>query len=63
MLNKEVFGLTTPLILNSNGTKMGKTSEGAVWLDEKLLSSYDYWQFWRNTEDDDVIRYLKLLQK
>ena len=60
ILNKEVFGLTTPLILNSNGTKMGKTSEGAVWLDEKLLSSYDYWQFWRNTEDDDVIRYLKL---
>ena len=58
--NKEVFGLTTPLILNSSGLKMGKTSEGAVWLDKNLLSSYDYWQFWRNTDDKDVIRYLKL---
>ena len=58
MLNKG-FGLTTPLILGEI-LQMGKTSEGAVWLDEKLLSSYDYWQFWRNTEDDDVIRYLKL---
>ena len=58
--NKEVYGLTTPLILNSSGLKMGKTSEGAVWLDKNLLSSYDYWQFWRNTDDKDVIRYLKL---
>ena len=58
--NKEVFGLTTPLILNSSGLKMGKTSEGAVWLDKNLLSSYDYWQFWRNTDDKDVIKYLKL---
>tara|TARA_B100000886_G_scaffold254559_1_gene180097 strand:- start:11960 stop:13195 length:1236 start_codon:yes stop_codon:yes gene_type:complete len=58
--NKEVYGLTTPLILNSSGLKMGKTSEGAVWLDKNLLSSYDYWQFWRNTDDKDVVRYLKL---
>ena len=58
--NKEVYGLTTPLILNSSGLKMGKTSVGAVWLDKNLLSSYDYWQFWRNTDDKDVIRYLKL---
>ena len=58
--NKEVYGLTTPLILNSSGLKMGKTSEGAVWLDKNLLSSYDYWQFWRNTDDKDVIKYLKL---
>ena len=58
--NKEVYGLTTPLILNSSGLKMGKTNEGAVWLDKNLLSSYDYWQFWRNTDDKDVIRYLKL---
>ena len=58
--NIEVYGLTTPLILNSSGLKMGKTSEGAVWLDKNLLSSYDYWQFWRNTDDKDVIRYLKL---
>ena len=58
--NKEVYGLTTPLILNSSGLKMGKTSDGAVWLDKNLLSSYDYWQFWRNTDDKDVIRYLKL---
>ena len=57
---EEVFGLTTPLITTSQGTKMGKTEKGAIWLDEKLLSSYDYWQFWRNTNDKDVIRYLYL---
>jgi len=57
---EEVFGLTTPLITTSQGTKMGKTENGAIWLDEKLLSSYDYWQFWRNTDDKDVIRYLYL---
>ena len=57
---EEVFGLTTPLITTSQGTKMGKTENGAIWLDEKLLSSYDYWQFWRNTNDKDVIRYLYL---
>ena len=57
---KESFGLTTPLLTNANGEKMGKTSDGAVWLDEKLLSPYDYWQFWRNTDDRDVIRFIKL---
>jgi len=57
---EEAFGLTTPLITTSQGTKMGKTEKGAIWLDEKLLSSYDYWQFWRNTDDKDVIRYLYL---
>ena len=57
---KESFGLTTPLLTNSNGEKMGKTADGAVWLDEKLLSPYDYWQFWRNVDDRDVIRFIKL---
>ena len=56
---KESFGLTTPLITISSGAKMGKTADGAVWLDEKLLSPYDYWQFWRNTNDEDVKRFLK----
>ena len=55
----ESFGLTTPLITLSSGAKMGKTADGAVWLDEELLSSYDYWQFWRNTNDVDVKRFLK----
>ena len=57
--NKECFGLTTPLITLSSGAKMGKTENGAVWLDNKLLSAYDYWQFWRNTDDRDVIKFLK----
>ncbi len=57
--NKHVFGLTTPLITLASGIKMGKTEKGAIWLDNKLLSSYDYWQFWRNTDDRDVIRFLK----
>ena len=57
---KQVFGLTTPLITLSSGSKMGKTEEGAVWLDSKFLSAYEYWQFWRNTEDNDVIRFLKM---
>ncbi len=57
--NKEVFGLTTPLITLASGAKMGKTTEGAVWLDKKLLSAYDYWQFWRNTDDRDVKKFLK----
>ena len=57
---KQVFGLTTPLITNSSGQKMGKTEKGAVWLDKKMLSPYDYWQFWRNTNDSDVIKFLKL---
>ena len=57
---KELFGVTTPLITTADGAKMGKTAQGAVWLDEKLLSPYDYWQFWRNTQDADVGRFLKL---
>jgi tyrosyl-tRNA synthetase len=56
----ELFGVTTPLITTPDGAKMGKTAQGAVWLDEKLLSPYDYWQFWRNTADGDVGRFLKL---
>ena len=57
---KEVFGLTTPLLTNSNGDKMGKTADGAIWLNNDLLSAYDYWQFWRNVDDRDVIRFMKL---
>ncbi len=59
ILHKEAFGLTTPLITLSSGTKMGKTEKGAVWLDKKMFSAYDYWQFWRNTSDDDVKKFLK----
>ena len=59
-LGKTLYGLTTPLITTSKGTKMGKTEEGAVWLDEKLTSPYDYWQFWRNSHDNDVVTFLKL---
>ena len=58
--SKEVFGLTTPLITLASGAKMGKTESGAVWLDKNLLPIYDYWQFWRNTDDRDVINFLKL---
>ncbi len=58
MLKKESYGLTTPLITLSSGAKMGKTEKGAVWLNEKLFSSYDYWQFWRNTDDRDVKNFL-----
>ena len=58
--SKESFGLTTPLLTNANGEKMGKTADGAVWLDEKLLSPYDYWQFWRNVDDRDVLKFIKL---
>jgi tyrosyl-tRNA synthetase len=58
--SKEVFGLTTPLITLASGTKMGKTESGAIWLDKDLLSSFDYWQFWRNTDDRDVIKFLKM---
>jgi tyrosyl-tRNA synthetase len=57
---KEVYGLTTPLITLSSGAKMGKTADGAVWLNADRLSPYDYWQFWRNTEDADVGRFLRL---
>ncbi len=59
ILQKEAFGLTTPLITLSSGAKMGKTEKGAVWLDKKLFSPYDYWQFWRNTADEDVKKFLK----
>ena len=59
-LNKKiVYGLTSPLITTASGSKMGKTEKGAVWLNKKKFSSYDYWQFWRNTEDNDVIKFLK----
>ena len=57
---KAAFGLTTPLITTSSGAKMGKTAAGAMWLNADRLSPYDYWQFWRNTEDGDVGRFLKL---
>ena len=58
--SKQVFGLTTPLITLTSGVKMGKTEQGAIWLDKKLLSAYDYWQYWRNTDDRDVIKFLKM---
>ena len=56
----ELFGLTTSLLTTSSGAKMGKTASGAVWLNPDMLSPYDYWQYWRNTEDEDVTRFLKL---
>ena len=58
--SKQSFGLTTPLITLASGAKMGKTEKGAVWLDKDLLSPYEYWQFWRNTDDRDVIKFLKM---
>ena len=58
MLQKESFGLTSPLITLASGAKMGKTEKGAIWLNEELLSPYEYWQFWRNTDDRDVKRFL-----
>jgi len=57
---RELFGLTTPLLTTSSGAKMGKTADGAVWLNDDMLSAYDYWQYWRNTEDADVGRFLRL---
>jgi tyrosyl-tRNA synthetase len=57
---RRLFGLTTPLITTASGVKMGKTAQGAVWLNAERLSPYEYWQFWRNTEDDDVGRFLRL---
>ena len=60
LADKPAYGLTTPLITTANGAKMGKTTNGAVWLNADLLSPYDYWQFWRNTDDRDVGRYLRL---
>ena len=56
----QAFGLTTPLITLASGAKMGKTEKGAIWLDSKLLSAYDYWQFWRNTADREVLGFLKM---
>ena len=58
--SNQVYGLTTPLITLASGAKMGKTETGAIWLDKKLLSPYDYWQFWRNVDDRDVIKFLKM---
>ena len=57
---KQTYGLTTPLITLASGAKMGKTEKGAIWLNKKMLSPYSYWQFWRNTNDKDVINFLKL---
>lgn len=60
MDDRLLFGLTTPLLTSASGAKMGKTAAGAVWLSADLLSPYDYWQYWRNTEDGDVGRFLRL---
>ena len=59
ILNKESFGLTSPLITLASGAKMGKTESGAIWLNKDLFSSYEYWQFWRNTDDRDVKKVFK----
>ncbi len=56
--NKQVFGLTTPLITLASGAKMGKTADGAIWLDKKFLPPFEYWQFWRNTDDRDVLKFI-----
>jgi tyrosyl-tRNA synthetase len=56
----QLYALTCPLLTTSSGAKMGKTAAGAVWLDPEKVSPYDYWQFWRNTEDGDVVRFLRL---
>ena len=58
--SNEVFGLTTELITLASGAKMGKTENGAIWLDKELFSVFDYWQFWRNTDDRDVLKFLKM---
>jgi tyrosyl-tRNA synthetase len=57
---RQLFGLTSPLLTTAAGTKMGKTAGGAIWLNAERLSPYEFWQFWRNTEDDDVARFLRL---
>ncbi len=57
---QQAYGLTTQLITTASGAKMGKTEKGAIWLNKKMLSPYEYWQFWRNTDDKDVINFLKL---
>jgi tyrosyl-tRNA synthetase len=58
--NRSLYGLTSPLITTSSGAKMGKTASGAVWLNRSMLSPYDYWQFWRNTDDADVGKFMRL---
>ena len=58
--SSEVYGLTTELITLASGAKMGKTESGAIWLDKKLFSVFDYWQFWRNIDDKDVLKFLKM---
>tara|TARA_B110001450_G_scaffold177378_1_gene165687 strand:+ start:7 stop:1236 length:1230 start_codon:yes stop_codon:yes gene_type:complete len=58
--NKQAYGLTTPLITLASGAKMGKTESGAVWLDKKFLSPYEYWQFWRNIDDRDVLKFINI---
>ncbi len=58
--NKQAYGLTTPLITLASGAKMGKTETGAVWLDKKILPPYNYWQFWRNIDDRDVLKFIKI---
>ena len=60
---RELFGLTSPLITTASGAKMGKTAQGAIWLNANRLGAYDYWQFWRNTEDGDVGRFLRLFSE
>jgi tyrosyl-tRNA synthetase len=60
VLGAELYGLTTPLITNADGTKMGKTAQGAVWLNSEQLPDWDYWQFWRNVDDRDVGKFLRL---
>jgi tyrosyl-tRNA synthetase len=60
MLDVQLYALTTPLLMTSSGAKMGKTASGAVWLNADMMAPYDYWQFWRNTEDGDVVKLLKL---
>ena len=58
--NNQVYGLTTPLITLASGAKMGKTESGAIWLDKKFLPAYEYWQFWRNIDDRDVLKFIKI---
>jgi tyrosyl-tRNA synthetase len=60
VLDREIFGLTTPLLTTSDGRKMGKSQGGAIWLNDQMLSPYEFWQFWRNTTDADVGRFLQL---
>ena len=60
MIDQQIFGLTSPLLTTSDGKKMGKSADGAVWLNAEMRSPYEFWQFWRNTTDADVGRFLKL---